>query len=677
MSKTNTKATINANIKQNGNQEITGQILNSVLNAMVDDYGTQEDMTAVQTAIPTLATKTEVSTALAAQGAKLTELENAVGSDETFTTRANVRIPYGFEVGKKYRFYNKSSSSYVTIATNTLPSGGTNKLYGSVISGKYADFTITQEASYLVILVVDGSIDNVVNVESTDSLSFSIKEINGDIDDLENRLDSTKSDVDGISKSIENVQIATTSGTTPTNVPCIMEQGKTYRIYNDSDISCYFAVYGRVSETSANVTISLVLGWHMSVDFTPTETLNYIRISASNSPTGSHPTKVKVTEKGTLTDEIGTLDTRVTRLEGAFVQQMPYVQFAFEDGIKQYPEEVESFDFSVENYPTFMSRIYAKYDALVARYPEYISRVDLVSYLNVPGLSYPSYASGYKTYMYILHQQNSPFGHDFTRMHRMLLNSGTHSAERPSEFTTYLLAKRLCECTAEDGDTFKLRNAFDIYIIPVLEGYGSIHGNESNNKGWGRCNYNGVNINRNFPVAGWRLVPETIDGQHNVNYGGSEPASEFETKLIIELNKKLNFDILLDLHSNVTTEYVVYTEPGNNDTLKRHPHVQSLSDISRVLKSAYPEYYGSEPKFVQAGTAPSGNMQTLGTMGTWAGENLPFGATPECSEVIAFNNGVYAGEWHHRDDTVMYGINEFIFRNQMLHFCQWVLDYVR
>ena len=33
------KATIDANIKQNGNQEITGQILNSVLNQMVTTLG--------------------------------------------------------------------------------------------------------------------------------------------------------------------------------------------------------------------------------------------------------------------------------------------------------------------------------------------------------------------------------------------------------------------------------------------------------------------------------------------------------------------------------------------------------------------------------------------------------------------------------------------------------------
>ena len=45
MSKVNTRASINANIKQNGNQEITGQMLNSVLNTMVDDYAEQKKLT--------------------------------------------------------------------------------------------------------------------------------------------------------------------------------------------------------------------------------------------------------------------------------------------------------------------------------------------------------------------------------------------------------------------------------------------------------------------------------------------------------------------------------------------------------------------------------------------------------------------------------------------------------
>ena len=51
MSKANIRATINAHIKQNGNQEITGQILNSVLNTMVDDYAEQEKLTDLQTIV--------------------------------------------------------------------------------------------------------------------------------------------------------------------------------------------------------------------------------------------------------------------------------------------------------------------------------------------------------------------------------------------------------------------------------------------------------------------------------------------------------------------------------------------------------------------------------------------------------------------------------------------------
>ena len=43
------KATIDANIKQNGNQEITGQILNSVLNQMVNILGTGYQFAGVAT----------------------------------------------------------------------------------------------------------------------------------------------------------------------------------------------------------------------------------------------------------------------------------------------------------------------------------------------------------------------------------------------------------------------------------------------------------------------------------------------------------------------------------------------------------------------------------------------------------------------------------------------------
>ena len=45
----NLKTSIDANIKQNGNQEITGQILNSVLNQMVNILGTGYQFAGVAT----------------------------------------------------------------------------------------------------------------------------------------------------------------------------------------------------------------------------------------------------------------------------------------------------------------------------------------------------------------------------------------------------------------------------------------------------------------------------------------------------------------------------------------------------------------------------------------------------------------------------------------------------
>ena len=55
MSKINTRATINANIKQNGNQEITGQVLNATLNAMVTDYAEQAALDGLKEKVDALA----------------------------------------------------------------------------------------------------------------------------------------------------------------------------------------------------------------------------------------------------------------------------------------------------------------------------------------------------------------------------------------------------------------------------------------------------------------------------------------------------------------------------------------------------------------------------------------------------------------------------------------------
>ena len=78
MSKINTRVTINANIKQNGNQEITGQILNSVLNAMVDDYAEQEKLTELESEVKDIKTYRSLASYCSFEGKGSTF---SVGSD--------------------------------------------------------------------------------------------------------------------------------------------------------------------------------------------------------------------------------------------------------------------------------------------------------------------------------------------------------------------------------------------------------------------------------------------------------------------------------------------------------------------------------------------------------------------------------------------------------------------
>lgn len=81
MSKSSTRATIDANIKQNGQQQITGQILNSVLNTMVTDYAEQED----------------TSAKLGALSDKVGELAIDVVEDGFFIVDSSLNIGYQFD----------------------------------------------------------------------------------------------------------------------------------------------------------------------------------------------------------------------------------------------------------------------------------------------------------------------------------------------------------------------------------------------------------------------------------------------------------------------------------------------------------------------------------------------------------------------------------------------------
>ena len=106
------------------------------------------------------------------------------------------------------------------------------------------------------------------------------------------------------------------------------------------------------------------------------------------------------------------------------------------------------------------------------------------------------------------------------------------------------------------------------------------------NKANTRVNPNGVDLNRNFPTKNWELT------EHNEYFGGDSPASEKETKFIINLVEKYKPKVILTLHA----PYKVVNYDG--------PNSEILKKISQIMNYPIEESIG---------------YPTPGSFGTWAG----------------------------------------------------------
>ena len=224
----------------------------------------------------------------------------------------------------------------------------------------------------------------------------------------------------------------------------------------------------------------------------------------------------------------------------------------------------------------------------------------------------------------------------------ILLTSSVNGDEKAAPFNSYLFCKRLCELSEED-DYFKFAQAFDVYIVPCVNGYGLYH-----NLRW---NANGVQIDRNFDTGHWvgpdrshggvTFVPETQD------YPGVVPDSEFETQLIERLTEKIKPDMAFDLHNYTSSlPRQFYTGVAKREWMPLL--YQSCTDCSIAFKKKYPQYFGTGIDLVRDSRdfrleygAENGEVTT------WWRTNgkVFFPSLIEVCQTINYNNGELVGSF--------------------------------
>lgn len=184
--------------------------------------------------------------------------------------------------------------------------------------------------------------------------------------------------------------------------------------------------------------------------------------------------------------------------------------------------------------------VYAKWDALVAAYPEYVSK----QYLGQSTDDYEVSCYKFKAQRFnntIITPVDTGYRDKYPTI---FITLGLHGQEPVSVFTGYALAHQLCTNWQSNEALEALRFNADIIFIPITNPSGRATRN--------RKSTSGTDIGRNFPSSGWEQyanVPPTEN-----TYAGPYPASEPETRYVMQVFEENDVDIYYDFHNFAATE---------------------------------------------------------------------------------------------------------------------------
>ena len=223
-----------------------------------------------------------------------------------------------------------------------------------------------------------------------------------------------------------------------------------------------------------------------------------------------------------------------------------------------FTTNIEQHESQRDNIRLSSTQVYAKFDALVAQFPNEVEVEELGS---------DDLGNRIACYKIV----NAPMAEDDNNNYpTIFINCGIHGIEKLSPTVMYKVFEQLLTNWRSNDILRCLRFNATWLVIPI-----------SNPSGWdggSRYNHNGVDINRNFD-AGWTVSQDN---------SGSGPFSEAETRAIASVIDNNHVDIFMDYHnfSAAWERYTYAALPPNSEHVKGAMY-SYMDKLKRLLQKDY------------------------------------------------------------------------------------------